>query len=407
MKGVLFLVTKVEDRMSEKVSDHIKQNIEESFKVSQSIAENPEEFSQEYFASQILTDLFKQKGFSVQKGIKNYPTAFIARKKGKKQGRTIALFLEHTTLSENSYVQRNPLVTAISTSTALALAEVIDETGGEIVVYGTPATLHHVEKNAKDLLVEEGLCEEVDVGAMAYIGNKINTSVETMNALSLDIKFLIDSLSPKNQTKHPLDSMIQLFSQINEWRLSLSEDITIQGVILDGGKQPHLIPEEVHARYYIQAKTNHQVKQLEEKLITFAQEASMTNHHQLFVTPHPSRKIRLLENDPLQSIFQNKVEQLGETISTSKKEERHVTDLGNMSRFFPVLYPSIGGTIDCVTDSLTDQQKLKDPSEEQAIIFGATSIAYTMLEILINHQTYKKIKKNHLKKIEKYKSNLN
>ena len=66
--------------------------------IAQYLYENPELGSEEFKAFEKLTSVLNEHGFTVEKGIYNMPTAFVARRKGKKDGPKIAVIAEYDAL---------------------------------------------------------------------------------------------------------------------------------------------------------------------------------------------------------------------------------------------------------------------------------------------------------------------
>lgn len=373
----------IKERLSEKVLEHIEQNKDTYVKISQQIYENPEKFAHEYFASQLLMEFLQQNDFTIQKGIEEYSTAFIARKRSQKSGQTVALFAEYNTLCQAGCIQENHMVAIISIAAAIALGEIIAETGGEVIVYGTPADINHPKQPLKDRLLTTELFQTVDVAVLPHTGEQTNVIIDSFHALSLDIDFI----QPTGSTNNPLVGLVQLFHEIHQWEATLSDQTRIHGVILEGGQQPTSIPKKVKGSYVIQSNTVEQLQRAKDKIIECARIASSQNECQLLVSEHQNQMDSFVANDVLQAIFQAKVDELGRKIPEEGKKISQATDIGNVSQKVPTLYPSFH-----VKQGNKDHLNLLEGKDnEQEFIFAAQSIALTLLEILMNNQAHEKV----------------
>ncbi|HXY74147.1 MAG TPA: M20 family peptidase, partial [Dehalococcoidales bacterium] len=106
-------------------------------KLALKIHRHPEAGYQEFKASGWLTEYLEKHGFTVQNGFYNIPTAFRATYgQGKPR---IGLFAEYDALPGIGHGCGHNLICTTACGAAVASKAAVDEFGGQIIVFGTPA----------------------------------------------------------------------------------------------------------------------------------------------------------------------------------------------------------------------------------------------------------------------------
>src|SRR5699024_10804125 len=124
-------------------SDVLFQSIEENkelyLKTSHDIHERPEIGNEEYFASGLHIENLTKAGFEVEKAVAGHETSFFAVKDSGKAGPTVAFLAEYDALPGVGHACGHNIIGTSSVAAGISLAEVIEDTGGRVVVLGTPA----------------------------------------------------------------------------------------------------------------------------------------------------------------------------------------------------------------------------------------------------------------------------
>ncbi len=107
--------------------------------LAKTIHQQPETGNDEYFASGELTRLLSEQQFTVTRHVAGHETAFFAVKQSQKPGPTIAFLAEYDALVGIGHACGHNIIGVTSVAAAIALSQVLDETGGRVVVLGTPA----------------------------------------------------------------------------------------------------------------------------------------------------------------------------------------------------------------------------------------------------------------------------
>ncbi|MDF2670417.1 MAG: amidohydrolase, partial [Paenibacillus sp.] len=234
-----------------RIVNHINDQSDRFIAISQYIGNNPELGHAEFLAFARLTDELRIQGFQVQTGILDIPTSFLGTYTSVKPGPIVAFLCEYDALPELGHACGHHLICSMSMLAAVGLKAVIDEIGGEIRVYGTPA---EETKGAKVPMADAGLFDDVDFALMAH---PYYHHEKSGNSLAMDpIRFEYygkpaHAAASPHEGMNALDAMLQLFNSINALRQQLSKHVRIHGVIKEGGQAPNIIPDYTSADFYI------------------------------------------------------------------------------------------------------------------------------------------------------------
>lgn len=154
------------------LKERIGQQIDESkslyIETSHQIHAHPEIGNEEFFASQKLSGILENAGFEVTRNIAGHETGFVARKASSKSGPRIGYLAEYDALPGLGHACGHNLIGTISTAAAISLASTLEETGGEVFVFGTPAEEGGTNGSAKGSFVKHGLFEGIDAALMIH-----------------------------------------------------------------------------------------------------------------------------------------------------------------------------------------------------------------------------------------------
>ena len=206
----------------------------------------------------MLTDLLEKEGFTVEKAVAGHETSFVARKRSAKPGPSIAFLAEYDALPGLGHACGHNIIGTQSVAAAIAFSKIVDETGGEAVVFGTPAEEGGPNGSAKGSFVKYGLTEGIDAAMMIHPMGQTRRSSSSLAVDPLDFEYIgkpAHAAASPHEGINALDAVIQLFNGINALRQQVPDDVRIHGIITHGGDAPNIIPEYAKARFSIRAAT--------------------------------------------------------------------------------------------------------------------------------------------------------
>jgi amidohydrolase len=378
--------------------EQIVKSIEESkevyLEISHKIHEKPEIGNQEFFASETHTKILVEAGFDVTRNIAGHETGFVARKKSSKQGPTIAFLAEYDALPGLGHACGHNIIGTTSVAAGIALAEVISETGGEVVIFGTPAEEGGPNGSAKGSFVKNGLLDGVDAALMLHPSGKTGLSSPTLAVDPLDFHFYGRAAHAAGSPEHginALDAVIQLFNGINALRQQLSSDVRIHGIITHGGDAPNIIPEYASARFFIRASTWKSTEEVSTKIRNIAEGAALATGSTVKIERFQNEVHDFIINQSLDEIVGEELSLLGEEVN-GKSGGLGSTDAGNVSHVVPTSHAYIKiGPDDLIAHTNEFREAARSPLGDHALVTGAKALALTGYRLITEKNLLEKV----------------
>ncbi|UOQ95373.1 M20 family metallopeptidase [Halobacillus shinanisalinarum] len=384
-----------QNTLQELIDQSINEKMTTYLKASHDIHSHPEIGNEEVFASQLLSSLLEEAGFVVDRNIPEHKTAFLARKTSVISGPKIGYLAEYDALPGLGHACGHNIIGTASVAAAIALGEVIDETGGEVVVLGTPAEEGGPNGSAKGTFVRHGLVQDLDVCMMVHPLGQTSGSAPTLAVDPVDFEFFgrpAHAASNPEDGVNALDAVLQLFNGINALRQHVTEEVRIHGVILDGGQAPNIVPDYARARFYIRAATREACDELTAKVKRIAEGAALTTGASHEMTWIQNAVDNFKVTPRFDQIFKEKIEALGEAYFLDQKGLGS-TDAGNVSQVIPTIHPYIKiGPDELVAHTEAFREAAISETGDQALIKGAKALALTGLDLLLEPKLLQDVK---------------
>lgn len=388
--------------LKEAIKKNVEGNKELYLSASHQIHATPEIGNEEFFASGLLSGILEKEGFEVERAVAGHETAFLARKKSDKPGPSIAFLAEYDALPGLGHGCGHNIIGTTSVAAAIALSKVIDETGGEAVVFGTPAEEGGPNGSAKGSFVKHGLLEGIDAALMVHPSNHTRLTSSSLAVDPLDFEFIgkpAHAAASPEEGINALDAVIQLFNGINALRQQLKDDVRIHGIITHGGDAPNIIPEYAKARFFIRATTRTSLNEVTRKVKAVAEGAALATGAKLNVIAFQNEVDNLLLNKTYDQVFKEVIEDLGETVVEGDRDGIGSTDAGNISQVVPTIHPYIKiGADDLVAHTVPFREAAASVKGDEALITGAKGLALTALQLVTDQELLKSIKQEFLER---------
>ncbi|KAB7667779.1 M20 family metallopeptidase [Bacillus sp. B1-b2] len=381
--------------------DSIQLSIENKKEVyiqtSQAIHAKPEIGNQEFFASKTLVNLLESEGFKVDKAVAGHETSFYAVKDSGISGPTIAFLAEYDALPGLGHACGHNIIGTTSVAAGIALAEALPQTGGRVVVLGTPAEEGGPNGSAKGSFVKHGYLKDVDVALMLHPSGKTSLTSETLAVDPLDFHFYGKAAHAAGSPEkgiNALDAVIQLFVGISTLRQQLPSDVRIHGIITHGGDAPNIIPEYASARFYIRASSWKKTEEVSTKVRSIAEGAALATGSTVKVERFQNEVKDFVINPVLDNVLKEELQAIGEDVFVEKSTGKGSTDAGNISYEVPTAHGHIKiGPDDLIAHTNEFREAAQSEVGNQAIINGAKAIAAVGYRLLSDSLLLHKINK--------------
>ena len=354
---------------------------------------NPEIGRKEFKACKAHKDILKKYGFKITDNYIGIETAYLAEYNSGKEGAKIAYLAEYDALPEVGHGCGHNILGTTSIGAGILLKDFVDEFGGTVFVYGTPA-----EENfgAKVDMAEAGCFDDIDVAMLSHPTGKSHEKSGTSQAMeALQFTF-------KGKTAHAagdpynginaLDGVIQFFNSVNALRQQTKDSARIHGIISKGGEAANIIPDLAVANFYVREATTKEMLKLSERVKNCAKGAALATGTTLEIENYEYTFKHLVTNETLSDAYVKNLNLQGiENIPMS--EPAGSSDCGDVSHKCPTIHTYfpiskcelVGHSIDFAKASIS-QEAYKGMKEA---IFALT---LTGKDVLSNKELLKKIK---------------
>jgi len=247
----------------------------------------------EYRSADYLADLMERHGFTVERGVADIPTAFVASYgSGKPVVGILAEYDALPGLSQEAGVPTHEPVEADepghgcghnlfgagSAAGALGMKAVMEKHGlaGTVRLFGCPAEETVV---GKVYMAKAGVFDGLDVCFNWHPGGSCGISVGSNNALNnFEVTFhgrTAHAAADPHNGRSALDAVELMDIGVNFLREHLKETTRIHYVIKDGGRAPNIVPETATVWYFVRDVNREGVEHAYERVLKCAEGASI------------------------------------------------------------------------------------------------------------------------------------
>ena len=324
------ILNKLENKFSEIFGD-LKE-------LNEYIYKNPELGRKEFKACEAHKNLLKKYGFEVEENYIGIPTAYLAKYSSGKKGIKIGYLAEYDALPEIGHGCGHNILGTTSIGAGILLKEYIDEFGGEVLIFGTPA---EETFGAKVDMACAGCFDDIDVAMISHPTGKNHEKSGTSQAMeALQFTF-------KGKTAHAagdpynginaLDGVIQFFNSVNALRQQTKTSARIHGIISNGGEAANIIPDLAVANFYIRESTTKEMLKLSERVKNCAKGAALATGTSLEMENYEYTFKHLVTNEKLSSIYTKNLELQG-IKDIPMSDPTGSSDCGDVSHHCPTIH---------------------------------------------------------------------
>ena len=325
--------------MEKKYADWIRNDIRDSLiEISDRIWEFAETGLEEEKSSSLLIETLEKAGFTVDTGVADMPSAFVASYGSGKP--VIAILGEYDALpglSQAAVPVREPvnagglpghgcghnLLGTGSLGGVLAVKEAIGagDAKGTIRYYGCPA---EETFNSKGYMIQAGLFNDVDISLTWHPGffNMLNE----MTALAMNsvvFKFYGKTAhaagDPENG-RSALDAVELMNIGANYLREHIITDARLHYVITNGGDAPNVVPAFAEVWYFVRAPERYQVDEIYNRVIKVAEGATSMTETKMEID-FLSGTYNPRHNSIVNDVVRSKMEIVGPPVFNEKERE--------------------------------------------------------------------------------------
>ncbi|HUW44458.1 MAG TPA: M20 family metallopeptidase [Dehalococcoidia bacterium] len=365
-----------------KIKDSVELQRQQLIQLSLNIHDNPELGFEEEKASAWLTSYLEDSGFHVEQGIASLATAFRATY-GQGSPR-IALLAEYDALPKIGHGCGHNIIATSALGAAVASKSIIAQSGGSIVVLGTPG---EEVFGGKIDMVKAGAFKEIDVAMIVHPDVRNMVTIQALSCSSLEVEFFgrpAHAAAQPHRGINALEAMILAFTAINSLRQHIRGEARIHGIITDGGEAPNIVPAHSAAVFLIRAPDNEYLAELKDKVLNCFTGASVASGARLEYRWRDRTYAPMKNNATLAQLFSQNLESLGRHVEAfDPRFGFGSTDMGNVSQVVPSIHPTIAIAL---PEVLIHTQEFAAAAASEAghegLMDAAKAMAMTVADIL-------------------------
>lgn len=347
--------------------------------LSHSIHAEPELAFEETASVAKIVELLSQKGFDVEVGTADLPTAFTATYGSGEL--VLGVCAEYDALPGIGHACGHNIIAASAVGTGLALAKFADDLGVTVRVIGTPA---EESGGGKVLMLERGVFDDVAAALMVHPGPFDIVGASSLALADIAVAFTgraAHASAAPEYGRNAADAATVAQVGLGLLRQHLAPGQQMHGIVSDGGTAPNIVPAHAEMLYYLRATTAASLADLTARATDcFAAGALATGCTHEIRTVSPTYT-ELTPDAWLTETYRSEIVGMGrEPIARELEGSRPLgsTDMGNVTNVLPGIHPVIGiDSEGAVTHQPAFAAASVNSSADRAVVEGAIAVART------------------------------
>lgn len=234
----------------------------------------------------ILVDWLRAHDFDVTMGVAGLKTAFVARWKGGQGAPNLGVIVEYDALRGTKgafHGDQHSTQGPIGLAAAVATAEYLQKNRlpGTVTVYGTPGE-EMMPPNAKTVMHNAHVFDGADILLRSHSSSATSRPAAGFGTCCMNIngtKYTFYGAPAHQLTawngRNALTAVIHLFNNIDAIRSNIRPEARVQGIIVEGGAAPNVVPDKTVADFYIRYPDAIYLAQLTEMVDNAAKAAAL------------------------------------------------------------------------------------------------------------------------------------
>lgn len=388
---VIFMTGESLASLQQTIHQTVDDRSSELLELSAYLHRNPEIAFQEFKACDILCETMEKHGFTVDKGCYDIPTAFKARYNSGKPGPRIGFLAEYDALPGVGHACGHNIIAACGVGAALAVQSVIEKTGGEVLLIGTPG---EEGDGGKVYMADRGAFNDIDFALMMHPTSGIPELGKPSTAC-VDTRVFFtgkDAHSAAPATGiNALTAVIQTFNNIDKQRPLFAIKDNINGIVTHGGDACNIVPGKASAAFTLRALNLENL----EKLIKIYEDSIHAAELLTGATARIEYGGKFAERYPNMTMierFKFHAESMGEEMIYGDPDEMTgSSDIGNVSVRVPTIHEYISIAPKSVVGHSKEYAEASCSAKgDEACLKGAKALALTALDLLTDEDLRKR-----------------
>lgn len=331
-----------------------------------------------------LSELLANACFTIETGVCDLPTAFIARTGSGPLH--IAICAEYDALPGVGHACGHNIIAAMAAGAGIAAAQVADEVGLTISVVGTPAE-EVGDAGGKILLLERGAFKGVHAAMMVHPAPFDVVEMPIIAASMFEVHYTGKEAHASAFPElgiNAADALTIAQTAIGLLRQHIRPTDRIHGIITKGGDAPNIVPAHTAAKYIVRAKTVRDLDDIRAKVRRCFEAGALATGAKLDILGGQKPYAEMQHDPDIAAAYRRNAEALGRIARTSAATDRAAgsTDMGNISLAIPSIHPAIGiNSLPAVNHQPEFTAHCITEAADKAVVDGGLAMAWTAIDL--------------------------
>jgi amidohydrolase len=325
--------------MKERIRSEYGKNLPAVLDISHTINADPELAFEEHRASELITRTLESKGgFTIERGVADLPTAFIATLGS--GDLKIGICAEMDALPDIGHGCGHNVIAATAVGAALALAPVVDELGLTVRVFGTPA---EESGTGKEIMVNRGVFKDTHAALMVHPSLKDVVAPVFRASRSWRVTYVGRGghASRPWSALNAADAAIVAQTAIGLMRQQLHDGVRVHHVLKEAGSAVNVIADRAVIDCMIRCDTIDEVDEIWKRIQPCFEAGALATGTRADITALPSIYREFEHDHDLASVFETNAVSIGRSFPSYPGLLFGSTDMGNVSQVIPALHPML------------------------------------------------------------------
>jgi amidohydrolase len=355
--------------------------------LSHRIHAHPELCFEEVESSAWVAECLADGGYSVETGICDLPTAFVAT--AGSGPLTLGICAEYDALPGIGHACGHNVIAAAAAGAGLALSGLADDLGLTVKVFGTPA---EEGGGGKILMLERGAFSGLHAAMMVHPAPRESVTMPCLAVSHIDVHYKGKSAHASAAPEEGInaaDAITVAQVGIGLLRQHIGPSDRIHGIVTRGGDAPNIVPEATTAKYYIRARTMAALAELEPRVNRCFEAGALATGCSVQIERMSPIYSEMNHDAQLAAVYRVNAEALGREFPDVPAEvaQRFAgsTDMANVSLALPTIHPMLGlDSLPAVNHQPEFAAVCVTPIADQAVTDGATAMAWTCIDAAVH-----------------------
>jgi len=352
--------------------------------LSHRIHAEPELGFEEERAAAWCAEQLSQAGMSVEMGICDLPTAFVASSGSGPF--VLAICAEYDALPGIGHACGHNVIAAAAIGAGRALAPIADDLGITVKVLGTPA---EEGGGGKVLMMERGGFDGVNAAMMVH---PAPGELDRMPCLAVEHFDVVYHGKEAHASAFPerginaADALTVAQVAVGLLRQHADFGDQVHGIVTLGGAAPNIVPALAKAKYYVRARTLNALETWSPRVRRCFEAGALATGSRLEIVPQGPTYSEFHTDEAMASLYRENATTLGRVFPPpGDRTMSGSTDMGNVSLCIPAIHPMLGlDSFPAVNHQPEFTAVAGSPIADQAVLDGATAMAWTAIDLASN-----------------------